>query len=155
LHAYDREQPTQILKKVGEIWGTSSRDELVNLGDSSPGPDFAALAPAINELAEAVDPVAVAVLHQAAADLVEFVLLVRAKLRRQLALANKPPAIEFPVAEFPVAWTGGVIEKMALVREAFFAGLKTAAPEMPVAREPVIPLEGAIWRAKRLAEAAN
>jgi N-acetylglucosamine kinase-like BadF-type ATPase len=155
LHAHDREQPTQILKKVGEIWGTSSLDELVNLGDSSPGPDFAALAPAINELAEAVDPVAVAVLHQAAADLVEFVLLVRAKLRRQLALASEPLVAEFPVAEFPVAWTGGVIEKMALVREAFFAGLKAAAPEMLVAREPVIPLEGAIWRAQRLAEAAD
>ena len=147
LHAHDREQPTQILEKVGEIWGTSSLDGLVNLGDSSPGPDFAALAPAINELAQAGDPVAVAVLRQAAADLVEFVLLVRAKLRRQLA-----PSIEPPVAEFPVAWTGGVIEKMALVREAFFAGLKAAAPEMPVAREPVVPLEGALWRANRLAE---
>jgi hypothetical protein len=99
----------------------------------------------------------VAVLRQAAADLVEFVLLVRAKLRRQIAFAVEPPAAEFsvaefPVAEFPVAWTGGVIEKMALVREAFFAGLKAAAPEMPVAREPVVPLEGAIWRARRLAE---
>jgi N-acetylglucosamine kinase-like BadF-type ATPase len=175
LHAHDREQPTTILEKVGEIWGTSSRgtfglgtfglgtfglgassqgtsslDELINLGDSSPGPDFAALAPAINELAEAGDPVAVAVLRQAAADLVEFVLLVRAKLRRQLTLASALPA-----PEFPVAWTGGVIEKMALVREAFFAGLQAAAPEMPVAREPVVPLEGAIWRAQRLAEAAN
>src|SRR5208282_334279 len=53
LHAYDRDEPTQILKKVGEIWGTSSLDDLVSLGNSTPGPDFAALAPAINELAEA------------------------------------------------------------------------------------------------------
>ena len=61
LHAFDREQPTHILDKVGEIWGTRSIDDLVNLGDSTPGPDFAALAPAINELAEAGDPVALAV----------------------------------------------------------------------------------------------
>ena len=160
LHAHDREQPTRILEKVSEIWGTPNLDELVNLGDSTPGPDFAALAPAINELAQAGDPVAVAVLCQAAADLVKFVLLVRAKLRRQLAPSIEPstaksPAAEFQVAEFPVAWTGGVIEKMALVREAFFAGLKAAAPQMPVAREPVVPLEGALWRAKRLAEAAD
>ena len=47
LHAYDREEPTQILETVGEIWGTHSLEELVNLGDSTPGPDFAALAPAI------------------------------------------------------------------------------------------------------------
>ena len=142
LKAYDREQPTQILKKVGEIWGTPEIGELVNLGDSTPGPDFAALAPAIDELANAGDPVAREVLQQAAADLVEFVLLVRAKLRRKHSLAG----------EVPVAWTGGVIEKMTLVREAFFAGLHAAAPEMPVGREAVVPLEGALWRARRLAE---
>jgi N-acetylglucosamine kinase-like BadF-type ATPase len=145
LHAYDREEPTQILKKVGEIWGTPGLDDLVNLGDSTPGPDFAALAPAINELAEAGDPVAVGVLQQAAADLVEFVLLVRAKLRSKHGIAG----------EVPVAWTGGVVEKMTLVREALFSGLHAAAPEMPVGREPAVSLDGALWRAKRLAEAAD
>ena len=142
LHAYDREQPTQILEKVGEIWGTPSLEDLVSLGDSTPGPDFAALAPAINELAEAGDPVALGVLRQAAADLVDFVLLVRAKLRRKHQIAG----------EVPVAWTGGIIEKMSIVREAFFAGLHAAAPQMPVGAEGVVPLEGALWRAKRLAE---
>ena len=145
LKAHDREQPTQVLEKIGEIWGTPGLDDLVNLGDSTPGPDFAALAPAINELAEAGDPVAVEVLRQAAADLVEFVLLVRAKLHRKHAIEG----------ELPVAWTGGVIEHMALVREAFFAGLQAAAPQMPVARESVVSLEGALWRARRLAEAAG
>jgi glucosamine kinase len=144
LHAYDSEQPTQVLKVVGEIWGTPSIDDLVNLGDSTPGPDFAALAPAIYKLAEAGDPVAVEVLKQAAADLVGFVLLVRAKLRRKHGIAG----------EVPVAWTGGVVEKMTIVREAFFAGLHAAAPEMPVATESVVSLQGALWRAKRLAEAA-
>jgi N-acetylglucosamine kinase-like BadF-type ATPase len=144
LHAHDREQPTQVLKVVGEIWGTPSIDDLVNLGDSTPGPDFAALAPAIYKLAEAGDPVAVEVLKQAAADLVGFVLLVRAKLRRKHGIAG----------EVPVAWTGGVVEKMTIVREAFFAGLHAAAPEMPVATESVVSLQGALWRAKRLAEAA-
>ncbi|MGD0890021.1 MAG: BadF/BadG/BcrA/BcrD ATPase family protein [Terracidiphilus sp.] len=143
LKAHDREEPTQILKRVGEIWGTPSIDDLVNLGDSTPGPDFAALAPIIYELAEAGDAVAQGVLLQAAADLVDFVLLVRAKLRRKHNIAG----------EVPVAWTGGVVEKMATVREAFFAGLKAAAPEMPVATESVVSLEGAIWRAKRLAAA--
>ena len=142
LHAYDRGEPTQILKKVGEIWGTATLEDLVQMGDSTPGPDFAALAPAINELAEAGDPVAVGVLKQAAADLVDFVLLVRKKLK-----ANHP--IE---GEVPVAWTGGAIEKTPLVRAAFFAGLKAAAPQMPVAKEAVVSLDGALWRANRLAE---
>jgi N-acetylglucosamine kinase-like BadF-type ATPase len=145
LHAYDREQPTRILKKVGEIWGTPNLDDLVNLGDSTPGPDFAALAPAINELAEAGDPVALGVLRQASADLVEFVLLVRSKLRRKHKIAG----------EIPVAWTGGVIEKMTLVRKSFFVGLHDAAPEMPVGLQAVVSLDGALWRAKRLAEGAD
>ena len=143
LHAYDCEGPTRILEKVGEIWGTASLEDLVNLGDSTPGPDFDALAPAISELALAGDPVAVGVLQRASADLVEFVLLVRAKLRRKHNIEG----------EVPVAWPGGVIEHMPLVREAFFAGLHAAAPQMPVGREAVVSLDGAVWRAKRLAGA--
>lgn len=145
LHAFDRDEPTQILKKVGEIWDTPSLEDLVSLGDSTPGPDFAALAPAINELAEAGDSVAIGVLKQAAADLVDFVLLVRSKLRSKHGITG----------EVPVAWTGGVVEKMTLVREAFFAGLHAAAPEMPVAREAAVSLEGALWRAKRLADSVK
>ena len=141
LHAYDREEPTQILKRVGEIWGTKGIDELVNLGDSTPGPDFAALAPAVNELAESGDAVAQGVLAQAAKDLVEFVLLVRGKLKRKHAIAE----------EVPVAWTGSVIAKMPLVREAFFAGLKAAAPAMEVGSEEVVAIDGAVWRARRMA----
>ena len=113
------------------------------MGDSTPGPDFAALAPAINELADAGDPVAVGVLKQAASDLVDFVLLVRKKLK-----ANHP--IE---GEVPVAWTGGAIANMRLVREGFFAGLKAGAPAMPVFDKETVSLEGALWRAEQLVKA--
>jgi N-acetylglucosamine kinase-like BadF-type ATPase len=141
LHAYDREEPTQILDKVGEIWGTRNIEELISVGDGTPAPDFAALAPTIDALAKAGDPVALAVLRQAAADLIEFVLLVRSKLRRKHQIAG----------EVPVAWTGSVIEKVDLVRDAFFAGLKAAAPEMPVFTQATVSLEGALWRAQRIA----
>jgi N-acetylglucosamine kinase-like BadF-type ATPase len=141
LHAYDREEPQQILARVGEIWGTPDVGSLINLGDSNPGPDFAALAPAINDLAEAGDAVSIEILRQAAKDLTAFVLLVRDKLKRRHNIAG----------EVPVAWTGGVIEKMKIVREDFFAGLKDAASEMPVQQTVTVPLDGAIWRAERLA----
>jgi glucosamine kinase len=145
LNAYDREQPTHVLEAVGRIWGTTTLEELVSLGDSSPGPDFAALAPAISELAEAGDPVALGVLQQASADLVDFVLLVRGKLRRKHDLTE----------EVPVAWIGSIIGKARLVREPFFAGLHAAAPDMPVGHQEVSGIEGALWRAKRLAEGAG
>jgi len=140
LHAYDREEPTRVIQKVSEIWGTPTMDDFINLGDGTPGPDYAALAPVINDLAEAGDPVAMGVLNQAAADLVAFVLLVRTKLRRKHNIAG----------EVPVAWTGSVIGKMRLVREPFFAGLRAAAPEMPVGAEETVSLDGAIWRARRM-----
>jgi glucosamine kinase len=141
LSALDREEPTKILDAVGDLWGTKTIEELVNLGDSTPGPDFAALAPAISQLAEEGDAVAKGVLSQAAADLVESVLLVRAKLRRKHGLA----------AEVPVAWIGSVIGKARMVREQFFAGLHKAAPEMPIRETEVAGIEGAVWRAQQLA----
>jgi N-acetylglucosamine kinase-like BadF-type ATPase len=145
LNAYDREDPTRVLDVVGRIWGTSTIDELVNLGDSTPGPDFAALAPAICELAEEGDPVALNVLNQAATDLVGFVLLVRSKLRRKHSLTE----------EVPVAWIGGVIANSRIVREGFFAGLRGAAPQMPIFDREVNAMEGAVWRAQRMAQQAG
>jgi N-acetylglucosamine kinase-like BadF-type ATPase len=145
LNARDREEPTRVLEIVGQIWGASDIDELINIGDGTPAPDFAALAPAIDKLAEEDDPVALGVLRQAAADLVAFVLLVRDKLRRKHHLDQ----------EVPVAWIGSVIGKSRLVREQFFSGLRAAAPHMPIRGEEVKGIEGAIWRAQRLAESSH
>lgn len=142
LRAYDRDEPTRILDVVGAIWKTPTLAELVNLGDSTPGPDFAALAPAISQLAEEGDTIALGVLRQAAADLVDSVLLVRSKLRRKHNLTQ----------EVPVAWIGSVVGKARLVREGFFAGLRAAAPDMPVFDREVNGIDGALWRAQRLAE---
>jgi glucosamine kinase len=142
LNAYDHDEPTRVLDIVGAIWETKTLDELVNLGDSTPGPDFAALAPAISRLAEEGDPVALGVLKQAAADLVDFVLLVRAKLRRKHNLT----------AEVPVAWTGSVLGKIRMVRESFLDGLCKAAPEMPVLDYEVKGIDGALWRAAQLVQ---
>jgi len=142
LNAHDREEPTRVLEVVGKIWGTNGIEELVNLGDSTPGPDFAALAPAISKLADEGDTVALGVLEQAAKDLAGFVLLVRDKLWRKHGLK----------AEVPVAWIGSVLGKSQRVREGFYAGLKIAAPEMRVRDKEVVAIEGAVWRAQRMAE---
>ncbi|HEY3626202.1 MAG TPA: BadF/BadG/BcrA/BcrD ATPase family protein [Terracidiphilus sp.] len=141
LRAYDRGEPTRILDVVGCAWGTATLDELVNIGDSTPGPDFAALAPEVDRLAEEGDAVALGVLQQAAADLVDSVLLVRSKLRRKRNVSE----------EVPLAWIGSVIGKSRLVREAFFSGLQQAAPAMPILSNEVAGIEGALWRAQRLA----
>ena len=141
LKAHDAGETSMILQRVGDFWGTSSLEELVNRGNLVPGPDFSALAPLMSELAEAGDPVANRILLQAAADLAEFVLLVRHKLRHNYGLLE----------EVPVAFTGSVLEKMGIVRSRFTELLKQAAPNLPVAQEGVIAVEGALWRARNLA----
>jgi glucosamine kinase len=142
LNAHDREEPTRILEVVGGIWRTTTVDELVNLGDSTPGPDFAALAPAVCQLAEEGDAVAIDVLQQAVCDLAGFVLLVRSKLRRKHNFN----------AEVPVAWIGSVIGKSSLVREGFYGGLRAAVPGIPILDHEVNAIEGAVWRAQRMAQ---
>ena len=120
----------------------------VRFGDEA-GPDVPklywlglALAPAISELAEEGDVVALGVLKRAARDLVDSVLLVRTKLRRKHNLT----------ADVPVAWIGSVIGKSRLVREQFFAGLHASAPKMSVCETEVAGIEGAVWRAQQLAK---
>ena len=142
LHAYDRGEPCTILDRVGTAWGTTSLEALVDLGNSVPGPDFSALAPLISKAAEEGDAVATRVLLQAAEDLSRYILLVRHKLRTRHALTQ----------EVPVAYTGSVVEKMGIVRERLTELLHQAAPEMPFIQQGVVAVEGALWRAKRLAQ---
>jgi len=44
---------------------------------------------------------------------------------------------------------------MRIVREEFFGGLHAAAPQMPVGTTETVALDGAIWRAKRMAGSAG
>ena len=144
LHAYDQAppgQPIAVLHAVGEAWGAGTLEELVNRGNEVPGPDFSALAPIINSLAEQSDPVALKILHQAAADLAEFILLVRQKLRTRHNLQE----------EVPAAFTGSVLEKMPIVRNRLTELLTQSAPDMPFQQQAVVAVDGAIYRAHRLA----
>jgi glucosamine kinase len=145
LHAYDAGEPSMILQRVGAVWGTATLEELVNRGNEVPGPDFSALAPVISAAAEEGDGAATRVLLQAAEDLAEFILLVRRKLRQRHGL----------VEEVPVAYTGSVLEKMGMVRARLADLLKQAAPQMPFRQEGVVAVEGALWRARRLAESGD
>ncbi len=141
LRAFDRDQPTHVLDEVSALWQTPTLSDLVQFGNSTPGPDFAALAPTVARLADSGDAVALDVLQQAAVDLADFVLTVRAKLR----------SADAQQAEIPVAWTGSVLEKIPLVREQFTRILQSAAPGISVATKATVAIEGAVWRAQQLA----
>jgi N-acetylglucosamine kinase-like BadF-type ATPase len=141
LHAYDRGQPTMILDRVAAAWGTGTLEELVNFGNAIPGPDFAALAPIVSAAAAQGDEVANRILLRAAEDLADSILLVRQKLRERHGITE----------EVPAAFTGGVLEKMPIVRNRLTELLKQSVPNMPFLQEAVVAVEGALWRARRLA----
>ncbi len=142
LNAYDRDEPTQILKKVGEIWGTPTLDELINVGDGTPAPGFCRARARHQRTRRSRRPGRRRRSPSGRRRPRRNVLLVRSKLRRKHAIDG----------EVPVAWTGSVIGKMPMVREAFFAGLRAAAPDMPVDTTETVALNGALWRAQRLAD---
>ena len=142
LRAYDRGEPCVILDRVAKEWGTSTLEELVDFGNTVPGPDFSALAPLVAAAADEGDAVATGVLLQAAADLAGFILLVRRKLRQRHGLTE----------EVPAAFIGSVLEKTEIVRARVTQLLKEEAPGMPFSQQGVVGVEGALWRAQKLAE---
>ncbi len=45
LNAHDREEPSRVLGVVGQIWGATDLDELINIGDGTPAAGFCRAGP--------------------------------------------------------------------------------------------------------------
>jgi glucosamine kinase len=141
--AKDRNIPTTLLMKAGEFWGTNSLGEIVEKANERPGPDFAALTPIVVKCAEAGDELAQAVLERAGAELAEQVALVALKM-----------AESGEVGEVGVAYVGGVLEHIEVVRQSMVVALKTSTPQAKVMEGPADSLQGALWRARNGAKSS-
>ena len=139
--ARDRGIATTLLTAIGEFWKLKTIGEIVEMANSRPGPDFPALAPVVFQCAEAGDELATAVLKRAGAELAELVALVALKMEES-----------GPQSSIGVAYTGSVLEHIALVRSAMVAALQKAAPHIHVMEGAVDALEGALWRARNIGE---
>jgi glucosamine kinase len=137
--AKDRSVPTTLLTEIGEFWGASSLGEIVEMANARPGPDLPALAPIVTRCADAGDELAIAVLERAGAELAEQVALVALKMRE----SGGRRKIE-------AAYTGSILEHIALVRSSMVATLKTSSPGVKVLDGAVDSLEGALWRARQI-----
>jgi glucosamine kinase len=136
--AKDRGIETSLLAGIGEFWETNSPGEIVERANLRPGPDFSALAPIVVRCAEGGDELAAAVLERAGAELAEQVALVALKMKE----SGGDGKVE-------AAYTGGVLEHIAPVRDAMVEALKSSAPEITVMEIAADSLEGALWRARR------
>ena len=133
FRALDRGIPTGLVEAVRRAWGVADAEAVVGFANARPGPDFAALVPAVVALAEAGDRVASALLQRAGEELAEQVGIVAARMREHGETANE------------VAYTGSILEKIGSVRAAMAQALPAGWHLLEGA---VNSMDGAIWRAR-------
>jgi glucosamine kinase len=137
--AKDQERQTLLLSAVMEFWELSSLDSLIEYANSQPAPDFSKLTGVVVRCAELGDEIALAVLLQQGE---ELAYLVRLVIRRLRLASNEPEWTP------PIAFTGSILENVALVRDALIAAVQREFPAAQAPGKVVDPIEGALWRAR-------
>ncbi len=133
LWARDRGVGSELLSAVQRYWALEDLPDLVAHVNRRPGPEFSELVPVVMGAAEAGDPVAGEVLRAAGRELARQVLIA----------AEKTGARR-------VASAGSVLEHVVAVRQAMVDALWERSPATEVLPEPVNPIDGALWRARRM-----
>ena len=144
LRVYDRGASSTLLGAVLTQWKIARLDELVEIAHAQPAPDFAALTRVVVQQADAGDELAQSILRAAGKALAQDAALALDKLR---ALDDEAPT--------RLAFTGSVLEHIALVRLTMIQELERLKPGVQVLAHAVDPVEGALWRARRLASALS
>jgi N-acetylglucosamine kinase-like BadF-type ATPase len=139
FQALDFGQPTGILDRVVEFWSAPSLEEVVNIANQTPPPDFSQLAPIIVECAEQGDAIALNVLIEGGRLLGEDAAQA---FRRIRAL---DPSLEIP----GIAFTGSILEKIGVVRQSMIDTIHRNLPTVRVLPEAVDSIEGALWQARQ------
>jgi len=140
LRAHDRGEPTPLLSAIAAHWKFDVLDQLVEIAHAHPGPDFAALTRLVVEQAEAGDELSQSVLRDAGKALAEDAALA---LDKMLALDPEAPS--------RLAFVGSVLERIEQVRTVMTDELLWVRPGVQVLPHAVDPVDGALWRARRLA----
>ena len=139
FEALDREESTTLLEAIRTAWGVKDLGETVAFANHQPGPDFSALTPTVVRCAESADAIAASVLERAGAELARQVAIVWTKMQAHGETAAN------------VAYTGSVVEKIALARESMRRNLAANCPALTVEDGAINSMDGAMWRARQLA----
>jgi glucosamine kinase len=138
IREHDEHGSSKLLTALAAQWKADTLEQVVEIAHSIPPPDFAALTRTVVEVAAKGDPLAQSVLLGGGRALGEDASLA---LRKVLALE--------PAAPRRVAFTGSVLENIAVVREAMIAEVEQEHPGAHVLPNAVDPIEGALWRARQ------
>jgi glucosamine kinase len=136
VRAKDFGQPSRILDRVISFWNASNLSEVVNIAHSAP--DFSLLAPLIAQCAEEGDSVALEVLERGGRLLGEDAAEAFRQVR-QFEPSQPMPAIAF---------IGGILDKVAFVRESMIETIRRTLPTVQILPEAVDAVTGALWRAR-------
>jgi glucosamine kinase len=136
VRAKDFGQPTRILDRVIEFWKAQSLSEVVNMAHSAP--DFSLLAPLVVQCAEEGDAVALEVLERGGRLLGEDAVEAFRQVRRF------EPEQPMPC----IAFIGGILDKVAFVRESMIDTIRRSLPTVQILPEAVDAVSGALWRAR-------
>lgn len=150
FHAQDASQETSLLPAIHTAWGTQTIEDLIERGNSSAVVEFSKLAPLVAEAAVAGDTVARRVLQQSGEELADLVLLA---MRKGTALESSASSASAALEPWTVAYTGSVIEKISLLREAMIATILQSDPAVEFISQAADPPLGALWRAAHISAA--
>ncbi len=131
--------PTLLLSAILDFWDLDSLGHLVEHANSNP--DFSQLTNLVVACAQAGDAVAQTVLRREGEDLAYLVRLV---IRRLQSAAPDPAWTPH------LALTGSILEKVAPVREALIATLRSDFPALDVLPGVIDPIAGALFRARTM-----
>ena len=137
--AIDREEGTALLEAFLAHWSLDSIDALVAYANTCPSGELSTLAPVVLRCADAGDRVALHVLHREGISLASLALLVHKRLLLAMREAWQP--------RFALA--GSVLQSVPPLREALIAELQREIPPAWFEPASVVPVEGALWRARR------
>jgi glucosamine kinase len=138
IREHDEQGSSKLLTALAAQWKAETLEQVVEIAHTVPPPDFAALTRTVVDAASEGNRLAQSVLVGGGRALGEDASLA---LRKVLALE--------PAAPRRVAFTGSVLENIAMVREAMSAEIEREHPGTQVLPRAVDPTEGALWRARQ------
>jgi glucosamine kinase len=154
VSAQDQQRVTALTPLVFQEWKIGSVDELVQLGNSTPPPDFPRLFPVVLRAAAGGDVMANALLVEAGnklAGLAATVVRRLSSLSSTSSMRSAPPSAKSDAAVMlPVATTGSVFRQSRDVRQVFLDSLQQSFPGLEVRQDVADPVDGALSRARAL-----
>lgn len=140
LRARDRGLPSSLMKEVSAVWEVGSVGALIAKANQQPRADFAVLAETVVACAAKGDALAISVLERAGEELAAQVGVVFSKM---LAAGCASGDLR------RVAFAGRVLAMSGIVLTAMTGALKRSHPATEVDTVPVVPIAGALARARR------